>query len=153
MKMIDRASLLFRVSAHGSDPKRATGMYTAVIRTRRGIIGFEGHQQRQVTTRNVANIETIVRREQLAMTIDEGDHAGHDRQCVGSDQTACQIGLKQDPVEDIEPPRGIGGGIVGQKPSPSSGNVDRKRISLQRLPQAIRPSPGAFNLPKIDTAR
>ena len=69
--------------------------------------------QRKAAICDVADIEAVLGREQLAVVVNESKHAGHDGKRVRGDRAGCKIGPEQCALEDIEPPGGVGGWIIG----------------------------------------
>ena len=88
-------------------------MDPSIVGTGCRIVRFERQMKRKAAIRDVADIEAIFGRKQLALVIDEGNDAGHQRKRVRSDRAGCKVGLKQRALEDIEPPCGIGRRIIG----------------------------------------
>ena len=69
--------------------------------------------KRKAAIRDVADIEAIFGRQQLALVVDEGNHAGHHGKRVRGDRAGCKVGLEQGAFEDVEPPCGVGRRIIG----------------------------------------
>src|SRR6185295_5737267 len=101
------------LAAHGADPERAGRMNPGIVRTRRGIVGFERTVQRHPPIRRIADIEAIIRNKKLAMRIDPPKRAAHDVERMDGGLPGAEPRLEQPAFDDVEPPGRIGGGVVG----------------------------------------
>src|SRR5260370_26452595 len=113
MKAIDRARALLGLAPTVPAPERALAMDSSIVRARHHIVGLERCMQRKAAMRDGADIEAVFGREQLALVVNESEHAGHDGKHMRGDRARRKIGPEQGSLEDIEPPGGICRRIIG----------------------------------------
>ena len=89
-------------------------MNPGIVRTRRGIVGFERTVQRHPPIRRLADIEAIIGDEELAMRVDPPKRAAHHVERMDGGPPGVEPRLEQPAFDDVEPPGRIGGGVVGR---------------------------------------
>lgn len=89
-------------------------MHAGIVGAGGGIVGFERTEQCHRTIGEPADVEAIFRDDQLALGIDPPERARHPAERVDADGTASEMRLEQTSLADVEPPRGIGGDIIGR---------------------------------------
>ena len=114
MQRIDRAYLPLGLTSHGADPERAGRMNPGIVRTRCRIVGFERTEQRHPSIRRLADIETIVGDEKLAMRVDPPKRAAHHVERMDGGLPGVEPRFEQPALDNVEPPGGIGSGVVGR---------------------------------------
>src|SRR4029453_7028680 len=114
MQRVDGAEPPLGLAAHGADPEGTRRMHPGIVRTRRGIVGFERAIQRDPPACRVADVEAIVGDEELAMLIDPPKRASHHVERMDAGLPCAKPRLEQPALDDVEPPGRIGGGVVGR---------------------------------------
>ncbi|MGY3454461.1 hypothetical protein ACVILH_006803 [Bradyrhizobium sp. USDA 4353] len=114
VQRVDRAQPALGLAAHGADPERAGGMHARIVRPRRRIVGFEREVERQRAVGHGADVEPVLGDDQLPLGIDAAQRARHLSQDMAANLAAPDVGLEQQAFADIEPPGGVGRGVIGR---------------------------------------
>ncbi len=114
IQRIDGAQPPLGLAAHGAYPERAGRMDTGIVRTRCGIVGLERTVQFHPPIRRIANIETVIGDEKLAMGVDPPKRAAHHFERMDGGPPGVGPRLEQPALDDVKPPGGVSGGVIGR---------------------------------------
>jgi hypothetical protein len=83
----------------------------------------------------VTDVETVLGDDELTRRIDPGQRTRHLVKCVNDDGACLDPRLEQAPLQDVEPPRGIGRRVIGRSFAEMTafGRQDRGRHLFQQL--------------------